>query len=1223
MATSALRFAAVIGAACASTLVALHISAQGPAHRIGVAVGVAPGDIVDTDDGFRRGEPLEVRLLATVSWQELVEHEERVGATRGLQEREGDPSPVPMRVRGSAVGTGRGSVARGPIDRGRGSTTRQGQCTPCATPTLELERSFEALGDDDSVIPPDTMGAVGPAHVMTMLNSEVRIQDRQGGALSTVSLSTFWNPPGSQNARTPFDPALQYDSLDRRWIATADSDKRSSASRVLFAISAGEDPTGTWTFYEWDADGSNAAWADFPRMGFNAEWIAITNNMASVADDSFLGVSMWVLDKPDLLSGASQSAFTTVFNYVDGAPEWNTTGQLNTTGGPVDIDSSTLVPCRGLDRSSATLWCIEFNGFTNASGNRLLRLSRITRAPNGDPVWSAPEGLPQSATNDDTGFFAVENNFGFLVAPGDIALNVDATQAASPSCTDRIETNDPRMLDAVFRSGRVWCTHAAGRPATNPDRTAVFWYEINPSLMPSDPIVQSGFVDGAGTHHYYPSIAVNCASDMLMGFTRSSASLFAEGAFAYRLAADTPGSTRPVELLRVGEDSYCKPAPTDGRNRWGDYSATVVDPVDDLSFWTIQEYAAASDPVTGEGQWGTEWGYVQSNRLRCPDLQDKIVPADVALRTDFGHDVDIFEDTMVVGDSPGLVVSSKVDVYDRQMVGNSLEWVHTVTWVTPQAGPSGFGKSVAIDGDTAVIGSSAERFYIVTRNSAGQWPTPGPSNEFSVGASFNGNFVDVAIDGDTIVLGALADEMAFVYHKGMNGWAQEAQLVPTVPPGDNFDGFGESVSLSGDTVVVGAPGGVIQSTSGGVAFVFVRIEQAPPSPPIWVQQQRLDEFQDESHDPTTETFGFSVDIHGDTIVAGAPAFVNRGLGKVYVYSRVGSTWSKVTNLLANDEPPSLFPDADDQFGASVGVFANLITVGSPQDGEGAGFIFARCDQEWVQVARVVGDEDDAGSRQRFGESTAIDFDTAVFGAPDADEAATDIGAVYVYSNITPLDCDEDDVLDACQIALASPASLVDCNVNGKIDSCEIAEQVSKDRDMNGVPDECQEAACCFSCDSQGTPVVCVDGIRPPQCAAIAGVAAFPETTCASVVCDCVGDLDGDNDSDVIDFGIFAPNFGVQSGATHADGDMDCDGDVDVIDFGIFAGDQGCSGGGSRAAAGGYTRVPWMNVWLLVQGYGSLEHFADYLRANVDPEFQKAHIDALYQYLVERGVLPGP
>ena len=129
--------------------------------------------------------------------------------------------------------------------------------------------------------------------------------------------------------------------------------------------------------------------------------------------------------------------------------------------------------------------------------------------------------------------------------------------------------------------------------------------------MPT-PIVQSGVLDGgAGVHHFFPSITANSANDALIGFSRSDATKFVEAVTAGRFGTDAPGTMMLPSVLKAGEGCYVK---TFGKmlNRWGDYSATSVDPTDDLTFWTVQEYAATPSPATscadGSGRWGTWWG---------------------------------------------------------------------------------------------------------------------------------------------------------------------------------------------------------------------------------------------------------------------------------------------------------------------------------------------------------------------------------------------------------------------------------------------------------------------------------------------------------------------------------------------------------------------------------------------------------------------------------------
>jgi len=433
--------------------------------------------------------------------------------------------------------------------------------------------SFQALGDNGTTIPPDTHGAAGPNHLMTMLNSQVRIQDRSGTTISTVGLSTFWSPAGASGV---FDPRILYDQGSSRWLAACDSDKQSSSSSVLFAISDTNDPTGTWTFYKIKADNNSLNWADFPDIGFNNTWIAITNNMFAVAGNVFANTSMWIIDKSTALAGGSLT-ITTFNSGFDKAG--------------VGFGSALRV-CHTFG-SEATLYIIDNHGFKSGPNN-LLRLSQITGTAS-SPSWSPLAGGPSPGT----GFFVVANNFR--------TSQIDAEQLGTSGL---IATNDHRMINAVFRNGSIWCTHSGGLPAeTTADRTAVFWYQIDPTAIATGPIVQSGVIDeGPGNHLMYPSIAANANDDAFIGCSRTSSTRFVEAVYTGRLSTDVLGSMDTLSVLKAGEDSYLKDLGT-GSIRWGDYSATVVDPVDDLGFWTIQEYAALDlGGATSQDQWGTWWG---------------------------------------------------------------------------------------------------------------------------------------------------------------------------------------------------------------------------------------------------------------------------------------------------------------------------------------------------------------------------------------------------------------------------------------------------------------------------------------------------------------------------------------------------------------------------------------------------------------------------------------
>jgi hypothetical protein len=434
--------------------------------------------------------------------------------------------------------------------------------------------SFPALPDDGTAIPPDTMGAVGTAHLVTMLNSEVRIHDRAGADLGTVSLGTFWTPERVSSSN-PFDPQLVYDAGSGRWLATVDADGESATSQVWFAMSAGSDPTGTWTFWGLQADATGTTWADYPGLGANATWVAITNDMYTVAPSpSFAGAKMWVIDKASALAGGPLTA--TVF-------------PARFDLGPSGEYGFALQPALTFG-AEPTLYLADA-AYTSGS-QKLLRISRLT-GTGAAPTWSVQPGSAFAGS----GVFAVTNDFD-LTQLGARQLGTAAT----------LDSGDTRMMNAVFRNGRLWCTHTGGWPVGAVDRTVVLWYQLDPGAMPS-PVVQSGVLNGGpGVHLVYPSIAANAADDALVGLSRTDAGRHPEAAWTARAAGDLPGTMSPVTTLKAGEDVYVKDFGT-GVVRWGDFSATAVDPADDLTFWTIQEYAAADvGPTPDDDRWGTWWG---------------------------------------------------------------------------------------------------------------------------------------------------------------------------------------------------------------------------------------------------------------------------------------------------------------------------------------------------------------------------------------------------------------------------------------------------------------------------------------------------------------------------------------------------------------------------------------------------------------------------------------
>jgi hypothetical protein len=294
------------------------------------------------------------------------------------------------------------------------------------------------------------------------------------------------------------------------------------------------------------------------------------------------------------------------------------------------------MPAVTFDAAEPKLYIVDSSGFF-AGAVPLERLSEIS-GTGPAPTWSVTPGSVFAGT----GLFPVPTPYD--LTPFDL---IGAEQLGVPSTCDgganddqpcefpsncpggkcrRIMTNDRAVSNSsVFRNGTVWYTHAAAFPSgPAPDRVSVVWFQLLPMQMATSgtPVVQSGIIGGGPrTYHFFPSIAVNKDDDVCVGFSVSDPNSFVAGAEATRVGSDPPGTIGAVTIVKAGEDSYFKALGTGTRNRWGDYSATVVDPSDDLSFWTIQEYAeemAANGP--NSSRWGTWWALKGRARTAAPAL---------------------------------------------------------------------------------------------------------------------------------------------------------------------------------------------------------------------------------------------------------------------------------------------------------------------------------------------------------------------------------------------------------------------------------------------------------------------------------------------------------------------------------------------------------------------------------------------------------------------------
>jgi subtilisin-like proprotein convertase family protein len=443
--------------------------------------------------------------------------------------------------------------------------------------------SFKALEDNGTSVPPDTHGAVGPYHLMVTHNTQLRIQTKTGGHLSTVTLNEFWSGLG---ATITFDPRVLYDPYKKRWMITSVADYDSPDAAVLIGVSQTSDPTGSWKLYKVDADSRNNLWADYPCIGFNRNWIVVTVNMFTNLRRTFKRTNIYAFDKANL--------------YAFGASANHTRFEDTTNG-------FTMVPAVTYNNTLSTLYMVE-----EWDGSSQLRISSLT----GTATAPAYSTVYKFATSRDIWGF---RPFG----DGEILPQLGSDRG--------IQANDSRIQTVIYRHGSLWCAQTIFLTSETRSRSAVQWWQ----LSPSGTIQQRGRIDDESgqTFYAYPSLAVNRNRDVLIGFSRFSWQQYASANYAFRAASDPPNTLRADVVLKEGSAPYEKSL-TGTANRWGDYSSTVVDPANDLDMWTIQEYAA---PVSGgTSRWGTWWGRISLGPSPpAPDVQLGALAA-----SDTGSDAD-------------------------------------------------------------------------------------------------------------------------------------------------------------------------------------------------------------------------------------------------------------------------------------------------------------------------------------------------------------------------------------------------------------------------------------------------------------------------------------------------------------------------------------------------------------------------------------------------------
>lgn len=389
-----------------------------------------------------------------------------------------------------------------------------------------------------------------------------------------------------------------------------------------------------------------------------------------------------------------------------------------------------------------------------------------------------------------------------------------------------------------------------------------------------------------------------------------------------------------------------------------------------LMHCTDQRLNTCEKTVTGDGYRGMY-------------TAQRILPNDPGWCDNFGYAVAVDGNTVAVGAFEGVShLSHAGSVYIFQRLDDE-RWGQSAKITPPEKDiPMYFGFSVALDGGTLAVGAyndTTDRgagrapgaVYVFNRND-GVWEQEAKlyANDWEHGDQFGWS---VALDGDTIIVGASTKDgvgqstgAAYVFERQSGAWTQRAKLQATDRAAEDY--FGHFVAIDNDTAVVGA---MLKDNQTGAAYVFKKYDN------IWKQEAKL-QASDRSEG---SWFGGVVALDGDLAIVSAEHEGAGGAkaGAAYLFRRNDDVWGQEAKLRASDSAEYNF------FGESVAVQGDTVVVGAhgSDNGVGAAYIFKRqIDRQWKQIEKVVATEKVRGGA--FGNTVAVQDGTVVVGAYRAD-----------------------------------------------------------------------------------------------------------------------------------------------------------------------------------------------------------------------------------------------
>jgi hypothetical protein len=431
--------------------------------------------------------------------------------------------------------------------------------------------SFNGQGNVDNVSRPAPVGDVGPSHYVAMSNLSFTIYDKAGNLLfGPVANNTLWAGfGGACEIENSGDPIVIYDQLADRWILTQMADGGSTHFNCI-AVSTTGDPLGTYFRY---AFSTGAKFPDYPKYGLWPDALYVSTREFEFG--LFRGVGAYAVERAALLAGNPAAQLISFF-VPPGPTPYNVGDGLL----PSDLDGTTLPPVGSPNFFVGSM----DNGGPYGAPQDALSLWKF----HADFVTPASSTFTLTATLPVAAFDSI-----FPCSPPSSCI----PQPGNSAKLDILSYMQRPMWRLAYRN---FGTHESlvTNQSVEAERNlaGIRWYELREPNGAVNVFQQGTYAPGAtdGIHRWMGSVAMDGDGNMALGYSVSSTSVFPGVRYTGRLAGD------PLGTMPQGEGTI-----VDGTgsqvtsSSWGDYTSMNVDPIDDCTFWHVNEWV----PTTSNMGW--------------------------------------------------------------------------------------------------------------------------------------------------------------------------------------------------------------------------------------------------------------------------------------------------------------------------------------------------------------------------------------------------------------------------------------------------------------------------------------------------------------------------------------------------------------------------------------------------------------------------------------------